>query len=111
MKPITLAKKAPFLLGERAGARTRDPMIKSHVLYQLSYALPGAHLGHRAALSKPKPQPSTADRRSRRLTLRRSFALLDHPGRKAANSRAVWRRRRVPCRSSTVSPTSTTRSK
>lgn len=25
--------------GERAGTRTRDPMIKSHVLYRLSYAL------------------------------------------------------------------------
>lgn len=26
-------------LGERAGARTRDPLIKSQMLYQLSYAL------------------------------------------------------------------------
>ncbi|CCE06915.1 hypothetical protein BRAS3843_1870005 [Bradyrhizobium sp. STM 3843] len=26
-------------LGERAGARTQDPVIKSHVLYRLSYAL------------------------------------------------------------------------
>ena len=26
--------------GERAGARTQDPVIKSHVLYRLSYALP-----------------------------------------------------------------------
>lgn len=25
--------------GERAGNRTQDPVIKSHVLYQLSYAL------------------------------------------------------------------------
>ena len=50
-------------------------MIKSHVLYQLSYALPGAHLGHRGALSKPKPPPSTADRQSGRLTLRGPFAL------------------------------------
>ena len=25
--------------GERAGARTQDPVIKSHVLYRLSYAL------------------------------------------------------------------------
>jgi hypothetical protein len=25
--------------GERAGIRTLDPVIKSHVLYQLSYAL------------------------------------------------------------------------
>ena len=46
-------------LGERAGTRTQDPMIKSHVLYRLSYALPGAHLGHRGRLSKPKPPPST----------------------------------------------------
>jgi hypothetical protein len=27
------------LLGERGGTRTLDPMIKSHVLYRLSYAL------------------------------------------------------------------------
>ena len=27
------------LSGERAGIRTLDPVIKSHVLYQLSYAL------------------------------------------------------------------------
>jgi hypothetical protein len=25
--------------GERGGARTHDPVIKSHVLYRLSYAL------------------------------------------------------------------------
>jgi hypothetical protein len=29
-----------LLIGERAGARTQDPVIKSHVLYRLSYALP-----------------------------------------------------------------------
>jgi hypothetical protein len=28
-----------ILFGERGGTRTRDPMIKSHVLYRLSYAL------------------------------------------------------------------------
>jgi hypothetical protein len=28
-----------WLSGERAGARTQDPVIKSHVLYRLSYAL------------------------------------------------------------------------
>ena len=28
------------VVGERAGARTQDPVIKSHVLYRLSYALP-----------------------------------------------------------------------
>ena len=28
-----------FALGERGGTRTLDPMIKSHVLYRLSYAL------------------------------------------------------------------------
>jgi hypothetical protein len=27
------------LHGERGGTRTLDPMIKSHVLYRLSYAL------------------------------------------------------------------------
>ncbi len=29
----------PGFIGERGGARTLDPVIKSHVLYQLSYAL------------------------------------------------------------------------
>lgn len=28
-----------WLFGERGGTRTLDPMIKSHVLYHLSYAL------------------------------------------------------------------------
>ena len=28
-----------ILNGERGGARTHDPVIKSHVLYRLSYAL------------------------------------------------------------------------
>lgn len=32
--------KSLIVLGERAGARTQDPVIKSHVLYRLSYALP-----------------------------------------------------------------------
>src|SRR4051794_30857307 len=32
--------KCLILLGERGGARTHDPVIKSHVLYRLSYALP-----------------------------------------------------------------------
>jgi hypothetical protein len=31
--------KLLILLGERGGTRTLDPMIKSHVLYRLSYAL------------------------------------------------------------------------
>jgi hypothetical protein len=29
-------------IGERGGTRTLDPMIKSHVLYRLSYALTAA---------------------------------------------------------------------
>ena len=29
----------PDFVGERGGTRTLDPMIKSHVLYHLSYAL------------------------------------------------------------------------
>jgi hypothetical protein len=29
----------PDFIGERGGTRTLDPMIKSHVLYRLSYAL------------------------------------------------------------------------
>ena len=32
-------KKEHFRDGEPGGTRTRDPMIKSHVLYHLSYAL------------------------------------------------------------------------
>src|ERR1044071_1311934 len=44
--------------GERGGARTHDPVIKSHVLYRLSYALPGAGLGHGGRVSKPKSRLS-----------------------------------------------------
>jgi hypothetical protein len=32
-------QEAPGFIGERGGTRTLDPMIKSHVLYRLSYAL------------------------------------------------------------------------
>jgi hypothetical protein len=32
-------KKCFNINGERGGTRTHDPMIKSHVLYHLSYAL------------------------------------------------------------------------
>ena len=35
----TIAAKGHEGNGERAGIRTLDPVIKSHVLYQLSYAL------------------------------------------------------------------------
>ena len=34
-----IAANGPDPTGERAGIRTLDPVIKSHVLYQLSYAL------------------------------------------------------------------------
>ena len=37
--PETIAANGPDGDGERAGIRTLDPVIKSHVLYQLSYAL------------------------------------------------------------------------
>ena len=37
---LVISLKALIRLGERAGARTQDPVIKSHVLYRLSYALP-----------------------------------------------------------------------
>jgi hypothetical protein len=40
-----LIRRSPISLksiGEPAGTRTQDPMIKSHVLYRLSYGL-GAH--------------------------------------------------------------------
>jgi hypothetical protein len=39
---ISETKKRKFfnlMIGERGGTRTLDPMIKSHVLYHLSYAL------------------------------------------------------------------------
>ena len=42
------------ICGERAGTRTQDPVSKSHVLYRLSYALPGEGLGHGGLVSKPK---------------------------------------------------------
>jgi hypothetical protein len=35
----TIAANGHDPTGERAGIRTLDPVIKSHVLYQLSYAL------------------------------------------------------------------------
>ena len=61
--PWAFAGKVPFLIGERAGTRTQDPVIKSHVLYRLSYALPGVGLGHRDTVSKPKtPIPEPSDR-------------------------------------------------
>src|SRR5438105_2069249 len=53
--------------GERAGARTRDLVIKSHPLYHLSYALAGGardarratRISHRRAWSiEPAPQPA-----------------------------------------------------
>ena len=36
---VEIRPKFLFLFGERAGDRTQDPVIKSHVLYRLSYAL------------------------------------------------------------------------
>jgi hypothetical protein len=32
-------RRSGSFIGERGGTRTLDPMIKSHVLYRLSYAL------------------------------------------------------------------------
>ena len=37
--PTAIAANGHDPTGERAGIRTLDPVIKSHVLYQLSYAL------------------------------------------------------------------------
>lgn len=37
IKKKTLGKPKAFI-GERVGVRTRDPLIKSQMLYQLSYA-------------------------------------------------------------------------
>jgi hypothetical protein len=37
---LRFSLKSLISCGERAGARTQDPVIKSHVLYRLSYALP-----------------------------------------------------------------------
>jgi hypothetical protein len=44
-------------VGERGGTRTRDPMIKSHVLYRLSYALT---LEHPAKRQCPMPDHAPA---------------------------------------------------
>ena len=41
------------LLGERGGTRTLDPMIKSHVLYRLSYALTHLNSGSRRQRVNP----------------------------------------------------------
>jgi hypothetical protein len=38
IKPSEIQVVLDFI-GERGGTRTHDPMIKSHVLYRLSYAL------------------------------------------------------------------------
>ena len=37
---IIKALQFQWLDGERAGTRTQDPLIKSQMLYRLSYALP-----------------------------------------------------------------------
>ena len=37
---VVLTNVGEIVGGEPVGIRTRDPMIKSHVLYQLSYGLP-----------------------------------------------------------------------
>ncbi len=36
---VEIIVKSLFLFGEPAGTRTQDPVIKSHVLYRLSYGL------------------------------------------------------------------------
>ena len=71
----TFASKSLRLFGERGGTRTHDPLIKSQMLYRLSYALlPGAAkayslarwgsieaapaLARRAALSLAKSSPA-----------------------------------------------------
>ncbi len=39
-RPLKAKESSGFeMFGEPAGIRTQDPMIKSHVLYQLSYGL------------------------------------------------------------------------
>ena len=38
--PQEIPAKLLYSLGERAGTRTQDPLIKSQMLYRLSYALP-----------------------------------------------------------------------
>ena len=39
-KALSIIYKLLIFLGERAGNRTRDLLIKSQMLYRLSYALP-----------------------------------------------------------------------
>src|SRR5947209_9863789 len=47
-------------LGERAGTRTRDPLIKSQMLYQLSYALPRGGCDVAATLGGVNPHEAHA---------------------------------------------------
>ena len=50
---LWICRKLLNLLGERAGARTQDPVIKSHVLYRLSYALPWLLMASDRSPSQP----------------------------------------------------------
>jgi hypothetical protein len=68
ISPVILHKNARFwvktgidyqLLGDPAGARTQDPLIKSQLLYQLSYGvIPfGVCKGRGISLKKTRPVP------------------------------------------------------
>ena len=46
--------KSLISCGERAGDRTQDPVIKSHVLYRLSYALGFSEIRAQARIGFPR---------------------------------------------------------
>jgi hypothetical protein len=53
------SRKIMIFLGERAGTRTQDPLIKSQMLYRLSYALPSGSHGSIAAGREGQPCQAT----------------------------------------------------
>jgi hypothetical protein len=55
-----ISAKLLILFGERGGTRTLDPMIKSHVLYRLSYALTHLNIRTSPAACDPDHAPVRA---------------------------------------------------
>jgi hypothetical protein len=77
---IRLRSNSLFLLGERGGTRTHDPLIKSQMLYRLSYAL-----GSRAPVYSLDPRGSIESAPG--LEVRAAFSL--------AKSSPAWCEERV----------------
>jgi hypothetical protein len=51
---VPKTKEVIDFVGERGGDRTHDPVIKSHVLYRLSYALGFSEIRAQARISFPR---------------------------------------------------------